>query len=290
VDTSPSQRNVLSDERNASYRFFDQILREDRDLAFVIHFDYEVELLQDLTASRQLLEKGLDELQVAQPTLQRQGQGSGNSTGGYPTGGYPGGGSPGGYPGGGGQGGQGRARGGTDLYDAVLLAGDELMRKQKGRKALILLSDGVDTGSKTSLFDAIAAAQKSDSLVYSILFADPNAYGNTYAPMGGRGMGRRGGMGRMPMPMPGGGGELEYGKKVLQQMAGETGGRFFQVSRTHPLDKIYAAIEEDLRNQYNIGYTPDPLGQAGSYRHIHLTAKKKNQVVQTREGYYLNPA
>src|SRR5581483_12424578 len=129
-------------EREASYRFFDQILREDRDMAFVIHFDQEVELLQDLTSSRQKLEKALNALEVARPQLQRQG----------------GGGPGGGYPRGGG-GGRGRRRGGTSLYDAVLLAADELMAHQKGRKALVVLSDGVDNGSKVSLDEGIRSAQ-----------------------------------------------------------------------------------------------------------------------------------
>ena len=73
---------------------------------------------------------------------------------------------------------------------------------------------------------------------------------------------------------------------MLQQIAQETGGRFYQVSHFHPLDKIFADIEEDLRNQYNIGYTPDEASQPGVYRHIHLTAKKKDYVVQARAGYY----
>jgi VWFA-related protein len=124
-----------------------------------------------------------------------------------------------------------------------------------------------------------------------VLFSDPSAYGNQggYGGYGGGGMGRRG---RMPMPMPmprGGGEEIPDGKKVLKQIAEETGGRFYQVTQLHPLDKVFADIEEELRNQYNIGYTPDPPAEPGAYRHIHLTAKtakKKDLVVQTRAGYY----
>jgi VWFA-related protein len=160
-----------------------------------------------------------------------------------------------------------------------------MMSKQKGRKALVLLTDGVDTGSKVTLYEGIRAAQKADTLVYSVLFADPNAYGSPG--YGSPGMGRRG---RMPMPPPGGGGqEVPDGKKVLKQIALETGGRFFEVGRFHfPLDKVFADIEEELRTQYNIGYTSDQPGEAGAYRHIHLTAtaKKKDLVVQTRAGYY----
>jgi VWFA-related protein len=269
VDTSGSERRMSPAERRASLRFIEQVLRPDKDMAFVIHFDFEVELLEDLTNSREKLEKALDQLDSSQPQLQRQQQG----------GGYPGGGQ------GGQRGGRGRGGGGTDLYDAVYLAGDELMRKQKGRKALILLSDGVDTGSKETLGSAVEAAQRADTLVYSILFEDPNGYGNNLGGFGGPRMGRRGGMGGGR-----GGGYPQMnrpdGKKILEQISRETGGRFFEVSRKWTIDKVYEAIEEDLRNQYSLGYTSDQQGTDRGYRRIHLTTKQKGAVVQTREGYY----
>ena len=93
-------------------------------------------------------------------------------------------------------------------------------------------------------------------------------------------MGRRGGMGggnRMPQ-------NRVDGKKILEQISRETGGAYFEVSSKMPLDKIYDRIEEDLRNQYNLGYTSDQAGS--SYRRIHVTTKMKNVVVQAREGYY----
>jgi len=266
VDTSGSTRRVLPDERNASYRFLEQVLREDKDLAFVIHFDFEVELLQDLTASRQKLEKALDLLETGQG--QRQQQGTYGQQGPYP------------YPRGGGGGGR---RGGTSMYDSILLASDELMKKQQGRKALILMTDGVDNGSKVTLSTAIESAQRADTLVYSILFEDPNA---NYGGFGGPGMGgrRRGGMGG-PGGYPRPGMNHPDGKKILEQISRETGGRFFEVSHHQPIDKVFSAIEEDLRNQYSLGYTPDK-SDTGVYRRIHLSTKQKNLTVQTREGYY----
>ena len=269
VDTSYSQARVLGDERSAGIKFFDQILRE-KDQAFVIHFDREIELLQDFTPSRDKLDKALNLLEPAQPQQQQTQQQGGN----YPQGG--------GYPGGGGRRypQTNRSHGGTKLYDAIMLAAEDLMGKQKGRKALVLLTDGIDSGSKTTLFEAIGAAQKADTLVYSVLFADTEAYGNP----GYGGMGRRGGN-RMPMPT---GSQGPDGKKILQQLAEETGGTFNSVGTFHHLDKIFADIEEELRNLYNIGYTPDPRSEAGLYRHIHLTAKqkKKELAVQARAGYY----
>ncbi len=163
------------------------------------------------------------------------------------------------------------------------------MQKQQGRKALIILSDGVDTGSKVTLTRAIEAAQRANTLVYSILFSDKEAYGNGgygghMGGMGG-GMGRHGGMGR--------GGPMGYpqeshpdGKKVLEQISKETGGRFFEVSKKQSIDQIYASIEEELRNQYSLGYTPDKADATPGYHKINLTTTQKDLVVQTRDGYY----
>ena len=283
VDTSGSQRRLIGEERDASTRFFDQVLRPEKDVAFVIHFDSEVELLQDLTGSRKLLQEALDHLGES-PQLQRRSQGQGRGGGGWPSGGgggYPGGGG-GGYPGGGG--GRRRGQGGTDLYDAVLLGSDEIMKKQAGRKAMIILSDGVDTGSKVSLTSCIEAAQRSDTLIYSILFEDPEAYqGGGGGGFGGRGgRGRRGGRG----PMPGGGGDHANGKKILEQISRETGGKMYKVSKKDPLSKAYAEINDELRHQYNIGYTSDAPADNHSFRRIHLTTRQKGLVVTTREGYY----
>lgn len=260
VDTSGSQRNVLGDERTASYTFLDHVLREDMDKAFLIHFDREVELLQDLTSSRQKLESSLDSLE----TPQRNGNGNG---------------SPGYGSGSGGRG------GGTLLYDAIWLASGDVMKKQQGRKALIVLTDGVDRGSKESLPSAIAAAQRADTLVYSILFKGEEGHRGGVGGFGGM----HGGMG----PIGGGAGrryprqeERPDGKKVLQQISEETGGRLFEVSGKQPIDKIYAQIEEELRNQYSLGYTPEGADAEIGYHRIHLAAKQKGLTVQARAGFY----
>lgn len=269
IDTSGSQRRVLEPERRASYKFLEQVLREDRDKAFVIHFDREVELLQDLTSSRRDLERSLNDLESPGPQLNRRGQGSPS-------------------PQGGGRGG----RGGTALYDAVLLASDEIMRKQQGRKALILLTDGVDNGSRVTLSSAVESAQRADALVYSVRFYDAQAYGGGRGggfggpfPGGGR---RNGGYGS---PFPGGGGQrypnsnrTADGKKVLERISEETGGGYAEVSGNETLDKIYARIEDELRSQYSLGYTTDQPGSG--YRSIHVAVKVKNLTVQARQGYY----
>jgi VWFA-related protein len=165
----------------------------------------------------------------------------------------------------------------------VLLASDDLMSKQKGRKALVLLSDGVDNGSKVSLEEATRAAQRADTLVYTILFADAEAFGYpSGGPFGGPGRRRGGWGGGYP---PRGGANRTDGKKIMQQIAQETGGRAFEASKKEKFDKVYASIQEDLRNQYNIGYT-STNSDHGGYRRIHLTSTKKELRVQAREGYY----
>jgi len=270
VDTSMSQRRVLDQERTASSTFLDQVMRVNKDVAFVIHFDREVELLQDLTSSRQKLQSALALLQT--PQLQRADrEGGGNS---------PGGDSPDSNPGSGRRGGGGG--GGTLLYDAVYLASNELMKKQQGRKALIVLSDGVDRGSKETLASAVEAAQRADTLVYSILFADEHPYGGGYGGHGMGGMGRRGGgwPGRYPQQ------ERPDGKKILEQISKATGGRLFEVSKKQPIEQIYSQIQDELRNQYSLGYTPSPADAAAGYHKILLTTKQKDLIVQARDGYY----
>jgi len=283
VDTSLSQRRVLPEERSASHSFLDDMVREDRDKAFLIHFDHDVELLQDLTSSHEKLEEALGQLES--PELKRATDDSGGS-------------DPDEGRGRGGRGGH-FGGGGTLLYDAVYLASDELMKKQQGRKALIVLSDGVDRGSKETLDTAIETAQRSDTVVYSILFKDDEGYGEhrggfggPHIGMGGPGMGGPGMGGPMGGGRRGGGGRRSEeprpdGKKILERISKETGGRMFEVSKKEPIEQIYSQIQDELRHQYNLGYTPDRgATEAGSYHKIQVTTRKKDLTVQARAGYY----
>lgn len=280
VDTSFSQRAVIVPERKASYTFLDHMLTE-KDRAFIIHFDREVELLQDLTSSRPKLQSALQLLDT--PELRRDSGNGGNNRGGR----------------GGTQG------GGTHLYDAIWLASHDLMKKQPGRKALFVLSDGVDRGSKESLPDAIEAAQRADTAVYTIYFAGQEEdrgerrRGGWGGPGGwpGGGGGWPGGGGGWPGGGGGGqGGGNRYpreprvdGKKILLQISQQTGGIMFEVSKRLPLDKIYSVAEEGLRNQYSIGYTPNPPDKDSGYHMIRVKVKTKDAAVQARRGYYSAP-
>ena len=148
------------------------------------------------------------------------------------------------------------------------------MKKQSGRKALIVLTDGVDNGSKVGLNRAFEAGQQADTLVYGVRIADPDAYN-------GSGRSRRGGA-----PPPYVYGDRLDGKKTLQRLCDPTGGAYFDVSNKEPLDKIYGQIQEELRNQYSLGYRSDRPEPDGAYRRIHLATKQKDLAVVAREGYY----
>jgi VWFA-related protein len=263
IDTSISQVRLIEDERSASYQFLDQVLRPEKDQAFVIKFDFDAELLQDLTKSHHLLERALNALK-APLQLRRSENGSGGPV--LPglvfaqwPGGRRGGGRRGGtYPGGR----QPRMqRGGTVLYDSVFLASDEILKNEQGRKAIILISDGVDHGSKVEEQEAMDAAHRADTLVYSIRYYDSSAYDGIF------------------------GGEGATGAHTLKRLSQETGGRMFEVSKKMTLADIYDQIEEELRNQYNIGYTP-PDADGSGFRHITLLTKDKKLKVVTRAGYY----
>lgn len=265
VDTSRSQANVLDNERAASFTFLDRMMREEKDHAFVLHFDQEVELLQDVTPSKPKLQAALQLLSTSQSD-NSQSQG----------------------------GGQGQRRGsggsGTHLYDAIYLASHEVIVGQKGRKAIFVLTDGVDRGSKETLEEAVEAAQRADATVYALYFPrTESSFGRGYGHGGG--MGRGGGYPGGGYPGGHGGGrypqeERVDGKKVLEKLSTETGGQLFEISKKLPIDQAYAEAEEELRNQYSLGYTPAPPDTDAGYHRIKLAVDQKDDSVQARDGYY----
>jgi VWFA-related protein len=224
VDTSRSQTGVMEPERKASFVFLDQVLRPDKDQAFVAHFDAQVEVLQGFTSSRQELAAALDRLAIPGQVA-------------------------------------------TLLYSAIRNTSEGLMRKQQGRKAFVLLSDGVTFRDRTDIETAIEYAQRADTMIYSILFADRAKF---YRP------------GRAAIHAM----VDEHGKNVMRRLARETGGAYFEVSASNPIENIYAEIEDVLRSQYSIGYTSQNAGKSGEYHKIKLTVNKPGLIVQTRDGYY----
>jgi VWFA-related protein len=233
IDSSGSQRNVLDMEKEVGASFLRQILTE-KDEAFVISFDISVDLLQDFTRDVHRLQAALNKAKVNVD---------------YTSGGIPGmGGGP--VP--------THNAPGTLLYDAVYLAGHDMLAKEVGRKAMILLTDGQDEGSRLRIQDAIEAAQKADSIVYVLLCADRGFYG---------------GIGY-------------FGEGDMKKLTEQTGGRVINVG--NKMDKLREAFDQiaaELRSQYNIGYTPTNTTQDGSYRKLEIKCKQ-NYKIQARSGYY----
>jgi len=225
IDTSMSQQKVLDSERTASFRFLDQVLRESQDKLFVMQFDMAVQLRHPLTSSRRELEEILPYIDA--PTRRELGQQTG---------------------------------GGTLLYDAIVQASNTVLKSHGNRKAMIVLSDGGENGSNATLMDAIEAAQRADTLIYSIFFTDSS-------------------FPRLPF------GGLD-GKGVLMRLSKETGASFYEVSKKQGIEQIYQAIQEELRSQYSLGFISDQPNEISEFRSLKLSTRQKDLVVQSRERYW----
>jgi len=232
VDVSASQRNLIEIEREAAYQFFSQVLRK-KDMAFLISFGEDAELLQDFTNSPRLLQAALGGLRVNSGV-------SGVHPGPVPTIGQP---------------------RGTVLYDAVYLGATDRMTHEVGRKVMVLITDGMDEGSRLKIEEAIRAAQKADTVIYSIYYVDPSAY---------YGHGYFGGV----------------SDSALRRMSEDTGGRVFRVDRKHTLPEVFKELQDEMRSQYAISYTPTNEKKDGTFRRVDLRTTDHNLKVQVRKGYY----
>lgn len=240
LDTSGSQQQVLPLEQQVGSEFLERILRP-KDEAFLLSFDVNVDLLQDFTNSARTLARGMDTARI-------------NTAGGNGAGGIPG--------AGGGTIPTIGAPKGTLLYDAVYLASNEKLNQETGRKAMILLTDGEDQGSRTKISEAIAAAQRSNVLVYVILIADRGFYGYWgYS-----------------------------GFSAMKRLTEETGGRLIDVGNNgKKLEAAFRQIEDELRTQYVASYTPSNTKLDGSFRHLAVECRGDGMKVQVRKGYFATP-
>jgi VWFA-related protein len=236
IDASGSQRQVLGIEQEVGGSFLENTLRP-RDMASVFSFDVDVNLLQDFTGSVSRLKKALDGVRINSGTgacANLPGMGGGPipcpSTG--PR--------------------------GTVLYDAVYVASHDAFAQEVGRKAMILLTDGEDQGSRLKIRDAIEAAHKADTICYVLLIADRGAMG--------------------------------FGGGDMRKLTAETGGRVIEVgNKFEKLKQAFDQISQELRSQYNIGYTPTNLNRDGSFRKVEIKPKQGDYKIQARSGYYALP-
>jgi VWFA-related protein len=233
IDSSGSQFRVLDMEKEVGGAFLKQILT-DKDEAFVIDFNVDASLLQDYTRDVHRLQKALNSVKinagVSMPTLPGAGGGP------VPT----------------------AQQAGTVLYDAVYLSAHDMLAKEVGRKAMILLTDGQDEGSRLKIKDAIEAAQKADAIVYVLLCADRGSYG----------------------------GMFYSGDSDMHKLTESTGGRVINVG--NKFDKLRDAFDQiaaELRSQYNIGFTSTNTKLDGTFRKIEIK-NKQGYKIQARAGYY----
>ncbi len=218
IDVSMSQEHVLDAERSACFRFLDQVLRPRQDKVFITQFDSRIILRQELTSSWKDLNESLSSVET--PTRNQLNQGVGT---------------------------------GTRVFDTVVEAG-KIMQPLQGRKALIILSDGDDNDSESNVDGAIEAALKSDTLIYTILFAD--SYGGL------------------------------VGQHAMEKMAYETGGAYFAVSKRLGIEEIFDRIQTELRSQYNIGYVSDKPVDIPEFRKLQVKVSDKSFNAQTRPRYW----
>ena len=234
IDISGSQSETLPEERAAGQRFFRRVLRPKKDLGAVVTFEHESVLIQDLTSDIEKLYRALDDVRLpaqAATAGRRGGTPPINNSG----------------------------VGSTALYDSVYSVSSDLLRREAGRRVIILVTDGEDTSSSVKLREAIERTWRSEIIVYSIGI---------------------------------GGSEYGVDTGTLKKIASETGGRAFFPHSEDDLDKAYAQIDEDLRSQYVLAYTPSNSARDGSFRTIHVKVKTHNDLtVRHRRGYFApNPS
>jgi VWFA-related protein len=237
LDTSGSQQRVLPLEQDVGSQFLERVLKP-KDEAFLLSFDVDVDLLQDYTNSPRLLSRAMSKAEI-------------NTAGGNGAAGIPG-------AGGGTIPTIGKPKG-TLLYDAVYLAATQKMNQETGRKAMILLTDGEDEGSRTKISEAIAAAEKSNVIVYTILIADRGFYG----------------------------GFGYSGYSAMKKLTEETGGRLIDVGNNgKKLEAAFQQIEDELRTQYVASYTPTNTKMDGNFRKLSVECRGDGLKVQVRKGYF----
>jgi VWFA-related protein len=241
LDTSGSQQRLLPMEVGAASQFIQQVLRS-KDEAFAVNFDVNVDLLQDYTNSPRLLTHALSKAEIN--TAGGNGSGIPGLGGGtVPTVGDP---------------------KGTLLYDAIYLAANEKMNQETGRKAIIILTDGEDEGSREKIADAIGAANRNNVIIYIVLCADREMYWSQ--------------------------GEGYFGYGYAKRIADETGGRLINVGNNgNKMQAAFQQIQDELRTQYVASYTPSNAKADGTFRKVTVDCHGdagQDLKVQVRKGYY----
>jgi len=232
IDTSGSMENLIDAEHDAATRFLKTVMRP-KDEAMIISFDLDADLLADFTEDTTVLERA-----IRRTTINTAG-GLGPVT-------------PGTIP--------NNNVGGTILYDAIYLACHDQLATEAGRKAVVIITDAEDEGSKVQLKDAIEAAQRADAVIHVLLISDSGGF---FA----RSMGYS-------------------GASVAQKMAEDTGGRMIDVHNEKSLETAFDQISQELRSQYVVGYYPTNAVRDGAFRKIKVDVSRPDTKILARKGYY----
>jgi len=245
IDTSASQERTLPEEKSAAQRFVDAVIRHNKDEVAVLSFTGDTTLEQGLTGSPSRVRQAIDRVEFSPPS------------------GYVGGGVTVGTPPISGDN-QTRA-GSTAIWDAVWVTAREVLSdtSDKTRRAIILLTDGVDTYSRMKLDEAVEHALKADAIIYSIGIGD-DFFGG-----------------------------VEQGS--LRKLSERTGGRAYFPRSEEDLRSAFAQIQDELRSQYLVAYSPTNKSKDGSFRRVQIEVAnpdllKQNLRLTYRQGYFSQSA
>ncbi|HUJ40148.1 MAG TPA: VWA domain-containing protein [Candidatus Acidoferrales bacterium] len=227
LDTSGSMDRMLPAEESTGAAFLERVMKKG-DLTTLISFDQDADLLVDFTGSVAELERGLNRARINEPFAPV-------TPGTVPT----------------------RDPRGTVFYDAIYLAARDRLAQEVGRRAIVVLTDAVDEGSRVRLEEAIEAAQRADAVVHILLIFDPG-----YFFMQGSGAG------------------------VAHKISDETGGRVIEVRGAKHLEEAFTQLAEELRSQYSLGYYPSNGARDGRYRKVKVEVTRSDVHVLARKGYY----
>ena len=222
LDTSGSEQNMLPAIQDGATRFLNRVMRKG-DEAMVISFDLDVDLLSDFTDDRSQLDRAIRKARI-------------NAGGPVVT--------PGTIP---------TGPKGTNFYDALYLACNDKLSSEAGRKAIVVLTDAEDNGSKVRVEEAIEAAQRTDTVVHILLVYDPREGANA---------------------------------SVAKKITDETGGRMIVVNSEKHLEEAFDQISQELRSQYTLGYYPSNSARDGKFRKIKIETANHDLKVLARKGYY----
>jgi Ca-activated chloride channel homolog len=246
IDTSASEERTLPDEKEAARAFLESVLRPNKDEAAVLSFTGETTLEQGFSGNIDRLRRAIDRVEFIPP--------SGYIGGGVVVNGTP--------P----ISGTNQAlAGSTAIWDAVWATSEELISTsaEHTRRAIILLTDGVDTSSRMKMHDAIERAQKADALIYAIGIGDRYSF--------------------------------NVNEGSLKKIAEQTGGRAYFPRHERDLREAFAQIQRDLREQYLVAYSPLNKARDGSFRKIEIQVvnpdlKQRDLKLNYRTGYFAKTA